>query len=705
MKKYSLRFLIALNDLLFVVLPFIVIFFLFQANTRDSSMRSGIALTAIIVLAVLAVVAIATRNFLLGGLLKGLKRITVNLGKVEQGNLNEIKVEGNINELTLLTSIISKILKEFNSVISEIHSSTFEVTHMIRAVSETFKESAKNSHDISKTTEALAEGSIHQAEDSELCYKMSTDLVEQVEIVSKSTDLMAAKAELVKNMTDFGKKSVLELLDKSKLSETNITEINKSIDGLNSMASDITKITEIITAIANQTNLLSLNAAIEAARAGEAGKGFAVVAEEIKKLAEKSLMSAQNIVKTIANVQKQVTNSAEKTNTITQTIMYQVEAVQKTNEAFNGIAKASEEFFFQLSAVRKGIDQLDSFKSNLTHSIENISAVAAETAASSQEITSLMYSQNNSSDVLLEMSTNLETLVAGMDNKLNKYSFSKIEKNKKKFAIIPVVNIPFFADTFKGADEIGSKLGADIMHMPPERWGAKFQVARIDECIQNGINGIAIGPIDAPEVREAVKKAISKGIKVVTFDNNLSDCGISEFIGTDNFAAGASIGESTSKCLNRKGKIILSSVSGTNENMVARINGFKKVIANNPDIKIVDILTEGEVAKRTDTIKESIKKNPDANCLVYLDYNGAAAVEKLLEEVAFSGKIIGFDMNDEAKRMLKSGKLTAVIIQRPKIWGELAVKRLNNLTMGKEVPAFEDAGTFEINTKNFSVHN
>jgi methyl-accepting chemotaxis protein len=62
-------------------------------------------------------------------------------------------------------------------------------------------------------------------------------------------------------------------------------------------------------------------------------------------------------------------------------------------------------------------------------------------------------------------------------------------------------------------------------------------------------------------------------------------------------------------------------------------------------------------------------------------------------------------MNDEAKRMLKSGKLTAVIIQRPKIWGELAIKRLNNLTMGKEVPAFEDAGTFEINMKNFSVHN
>jgi methyl-accepting chemotaxis protein len=230
MRKYSLRFLIALTDLLFVVLPLIVIFFLFQANTRDSSMRSAIALTAIIVLAVLTVVAIATRNFLLGGLLKGLKTITSNLEMVEQGNLNEIKVQGNINELTVLTSIISKILKEFDSVISEVHSSTFEVTHIISAVSETFKESAKNSHDISKTTEALAEGATHQAEDSELCYKMSTDLVEQVEIVSKSTDLMAAKAELVKNMTDFGKKSVLELLDKSKLSETTITEINNSID-------------------------------------------------------------------------------------------------------------------------------------------------------------------------------------------------------------------------------------------------------------------------------------------------------------------------------------------------------------------------------------------------------------------------------------------------------------------------------------------
>lgn len=704
MKKHSLRFIITLTNLLLVVLPDSIIFFFLLSKVRSSSLKPGIGVTAALVLVILAILSIVIQIFLLGNFLKGLKSISNKLGQIEHGNLNVVTEESNIGELNELSSKISKIVKGFEALLSDINSSNSDVKHMLRTVSETFNESAKNSQDISNTTDALAEGAMSQAEDSELCYKISTNLVEQVEIVSDSADLMSTKAELVKKMTDSGKESMSELLEKSKISEINIIEINKSIDGLSSMAGDITKITEIISAIANQTNLLSLNAAIEAARAGEAGKGFAVVAEEIKRLAEKSLLSTQEIIKTIANVQKQVNVTAEKTNTITQSIMYQVEAVQKTNEAFSGIAKASEELFLQLNAVRTGISQLDSVKSNLSASIENISAVAAETAASSEEITSLMYSQNNSSDVLLEMSANLESLVAGVENKLNKYMFSKLEKNKKRFAVITVLDIPFFADTFKGADEIGNKLGVEIIHMIPKEWGPDLQAGLIEECIKMNIDGIALGPIESPEVKEAVKKATSNGIKVVTFDNNLSGCGVSEFIGTNNFNAGVSIGESTAKYLNRKGNVIVTAVSGTYENITERIKGFKKAIADYPDIKINDILTDGQVSTRTALIKASLNKYPDTDCIVYLDYQGAAAVERLIEEVKFNGKIIGFDMNDEAIRMLRSGKLSAVIIQRPKIWGEFAVKRLNNLVMGKEVPAFEDAGTFEINAKNFSIY-
>lgn len=558
---------------------------------------------------------------------------------------------------------------------------------------------------IARTTESVANGASKQAEDSELCYQLSMELVGQVETVSESSKLMSAKAELVGDMTGSGMESITDLLDKSKLSVMNITEINNSIDGLSAMTQDIGKITEIIRNIASQTNLLSLNATIEAARAGEAGKGFAVVADEIKKLANKSLISAQSIANTVESAMKQVNSTTERINSVTQAIMYQMDAVHKTNDAFSGIAQASGELFQQLNDVREGISQLDSFKSNLITSIENISAVASETAASSQEITSLMYSQNNSAGALAEMSENLISMVAGIEERLSKYNFNKEAKKRKNFAVIVVQNLDFFEDVFKGAEAMGLKLGANIFRKYPVNWGPNYQSALIEECIEQGVDGIALGPIDAPEVREAVKKALSKNIKVIAYDNNLPDSGIHEFIGTDNFMAGYSIGKACVKYSNGKGNVLISVPTIANDNFIARINGFKKAIADSPDIRIIQIEgTAGHVPLRAEAITELLKEYPYIDCIVYMDYQGAEMMEEVIQQTSFGGKIIGFDKTDRAIKMLKQGVLTSIIVQRPNIWGELAIKRLNDLTLGKEVPAFEDAGTFEINQRNVSLY-
>ncbi len=695
MKKLTLRFLINAVLVVLVIIPaFIMLIF-----------SKGTSVTPqILILIVLCILAGAAINLIISIFHKCLSNLSGTLKKVQNGDLTVNADEKCMKELKGLSDISGNITKGFNDLISEVYSSFVEVRHMINTVSDTFEESAKNSQDISKSTKAVTEGAIKQAEDTEACYKLTTELVGQVGTVSESTELMSARAEIVKEMTDSGKKSIGELLDKSKLTETNIAEINKSIEGLYVMARDISKITELITAIASQTNLLSLNATIEAAKAGEAGKGFAVVAGEIKKLAQKSLDAAMGIVKTVKNVQVQVDSTTEKINAVTQAILYQIDAVHKTNDAFSGIESASEELFSQLNTVKNGMLQLESFKTSLAGSIENISAVAAETAASSQEIMSLMYSQSNSADVLMEMSSNLKNIVDGIDEKLSRYEFTKMHKVKKTFAIVVPQEMDFFNDTFKGADEIGSKLDVDVIHVIPATWDRLLQANLIEECTQKKVEGIAINPISAPEVTEAIKKAVSNGINVVTFDNDLPNCGVSEFIGTDNFAAGIHIGESTVKCLNGKGRVYISITTSNTENMIARLNGFRKVIEKYPDIVIVGMESDnGDVPPRVEAVKQALQKDPQIDCIVYFDYFGAEIMENVLQMVPYRGKIVGFDKNDAGIRLLKADKLQSMIIQRPKIWGELAIKRLNDLSLGKTVPAFEDAGTFEINKKNVNM--
>lgn len=702
MKKLSLRFLVGITGLLLIVLPVGVTFILFL---NDRSFPGPLFRTVLTVTFILSIFAVVIQNLTVGGFAKRLKMIVEKLRRFEQGTSFIQSGKSLLSELNELSEAARNVVENFYETISGVYSSNEEVKRLMNAVSETFKESEKSAEVISESTGAVSEGATRQAEDSELCYKMSAEMVEQVEHVEESVELMSTKAELVKDMTDSGKSSISELLDKSMLTERYIAEINESIEDLSSMALDITKITELITTIAKQTNLLSLNASIEAARAGEAGKGFSVVADEIKKLAEKSLDSAHNIEKTITNVQIKVDSATERINSITQAVLHQVGAVQKTNEAFSNIAETSEELFSQLNNVKMGIHRLDGFKSSLAASIENISTVAAQTAATSQEITSLMYSQKNSADVMVDLTVDLEKLVDDIDSNLKKYVFDRKETAKRTFAVITVLDIPFFEGTFKGAEKIGKKLGVDIIRMAPERWSPDKQVQYIEECIQKGVEGIALGPIDAPQVKEAVRRAIDEGIKVVTFDNELSDCGISEFIGTDNFSAGVNIGESAAKCINGKGKIILSVTSDQNKNMKERIRGFEKVIGKYPEIQIADIETNNSaIDQRVEFLAQKLKENSNINCIVYLDYQGGEVLEKLTGQMEIDARVVGFDKNDEALRLMKSGKLDSVIVQRPDIWGELSVRRLNDLVMEREVPAFEDAGTFEINRRNMSMY-
>lgn len=700
MKKLSLRKIVNLPQFILVILPITVALILLPANVPVPASFTLLAGTL-----AASVITIILQNIFLGKYTRGIKKMVEDLKQIERGDLLANIETSSIGELQELSYGVEHLAKEFSTLVSQVYASYDDIKHMMHIMTENFKESSNNSRNIAKTSENVAKGASKQAEDSELCYQMSMELVGQVETVSESSKLMSAKAELVGSMTGSGRESITELLDKSKLSEMNIAEINKSIDGLSAMTQDIGKITEIIRNIASQTNLLSLNASIEAARAGAAGKGFAVVADEIKKLADKSLSSAQNIAKTVESAMEQVNSTTGRINSITQAIMDQMNAVHKTNAAFSGIAQASGELLRQLNDVRKGISQLDNFKSNLISSIENISVVASETAASSQEITSLMYSQNNAAMALAEMSENLEAMAAGIEEKLSKYQFNKEAKKRKSFAVIVVQDLAFFDDVFIGAEEMGMKLGANILRKSPINWGPDYQSALIEECIEQGVDGIAIGPIDAPKVRESVKKALNKGIKVIAFDNNLPDSGISEFIGTDNFMAGNNIGKACVKYLNGKGNVLISVPTIANDNFIARINGFKKAIEAHPEIQIVQIEgTAGGVPERSDALTELLSEYPNIDCIVYMDYQGAEIMEQVIQRTSYRGKIIGFDKTDGAIKMLKSGTLTSIIVQRPKIWGELAVKRLNDLTLGKEVPAFEDAGTFEINQRNVTLY-
>jgi len=599
---------------------------------------------------------------------------------------------------------LNEFLQYLDNVLSKVGQSTEEVKHLVDTVKANSKEASDAANQIAASAELVSKGAMEQARDAEESTKITAELVNKFAEVATSADLMTKKADVTKEMSEFGKANINDLLDKSKLTELNMEDINSKIKELNKMAENIGQITATMAQIASQTNLLSLNASIEAARAGEAGKGFAVVADQIKKLAQQSTVSSEEIKKIVIGIQNQINITTETIMSTSETIRMQTESVHKTRDAFNGISEAIDALFSQLLDVKDGISILDRYKQKLYDSIANISSVAEETVASTQEIASLMFSQINSSEILVQLSESFDSLIRNLDELINRFNYTKIRSEKRSFAIIPCIDIAFFKDTREGAEDAAAKLGVDLIWRAPEKYDSKIQAQLIDEVVEMGVSGIGIGPNDGPEVRESLKRALDKGIKIVCFDTDIPDIGRDGFIGTDNYKAGMTFGELVVKKLNQKGRIIGTQSKKQTLNQKERLAGFMEVIKKYPDIELVGIYEteESDGKSRWQAVKKFIQQTPDFDCFICMDSMGSYIAGKIKEELGITPVCVVFDKTEYSEKPLRDG-YTTVLAQRPRLWGELCIRRLNELCNGKTIKEREDTGTYEINKSNMKV--
>ena len=192
-------------------------------------------------------------------------------------------------------------------------------------------------------------------------------------------------------------------------STTQITEsIIETIENLADKSKSIATIIEAINEIAEQTNLLSLNASIEAARAGEAGKGFAVVAQEIRKLADESIRSAEEIAQIVQEIEgntKEATDVARKAENI---VGDQQKAVALTTESFDSIGKQVSGLLEALEIINKNVISMEEDRNTTLSSISAITAISAQTAAGASNVNDTVKKQSVSIEELDQAADVLE---------------------------------------------------------------------------------------------------------------------------------------------------------------------------------------------------------------------------------------------------------------------------------------------------------
>ncbi len=215
------------------------------------------------------------------------------------------------------------------------------------------------------------------------------------------------------------------------------------------------------------------------------------------------------------------------------------------------------------------------------------------------------------------------------------------------------------------------------------------QLADVEDFITKGVDVIIISPVDSKGVRSAITKAQKAGIKVITVDVPANNIDVTSFVGTDNFAGGEKAGELMATSIGDKGNVAVIEYP-TVQSVVDRVEGFKKAIANHPDIKIVSIqpgITRSEALAAAQNI---LQANPDIVGIFGFGDDAALAAASAVKAAKLEKqvKVIGFDGMDEARNAVKNDPImVGVIAQYPDEMGKVAVETAVKVIKGEAVPA------------------
>lgn len=323
---------------------------------------------------VIYVIAIFLLNFIFDKIIKRINLVTNDLKIIAEG-------EG---DLTKVIEVEAKdetgiLAKYFNMFILKLREIIQTVKYNVNTVAASTSQLAATSEELSRTAadesaqlssvasavaelESTAQGILNSIRESDLLSKNTLD------VTAEGKDMLN---KLIKEMESLNKK---------------MTNLNDTIVAFISTSNDIGGILATINDIADQTNLLALNAAIEAARAGEHGRGFAVVADEVRKLAEKTQHSTKEIEVMIRNLQKEAKGSEENMSEFRSTVDNVLIAIESTNKKFDDILQLVKEVANKNSIIGNSTEEQFKANEDISRSIQTISSGFEESTRAIQNV-------------------------------------------------------------------------------------------------------------------------------------------------------------------------------------------------------------------------------------------------------------------------------------------------------------------------------
>lgn len=376
---------------------------------------------SISIIAVFLVLSVLFGLYISRTIANPIKKLKSLMEKGENGDFSGRADYASKDEVGSLSASFNSMADGIKELVETIGETSQALASSSEELSASSEESSKASEHISETIQELASSSEDQMRLMASSSEGISNVTANTEKISGNAEKVAQTASSTAEASKEGLQNIEEVTAQMNSINTNVGNLAMSIDTLEGRIKEIGEITKAITDISSQTNLLALNAAIEAARAGEQGKGFAVVADEVRKLAEQSAQSAEQITSLIGQIQVDTRVTIQSMSSAKKEVDLGLNIVQNAGESFGKIEVSVLDLVSLFEEVFTSLKELKDNTDVINVSVMEVNTMAGEAAANTENVSAATEEQVASMEEIAASSSSLANLAESLQELIRKF--------------------------------------------------------------------------------------------------------------------------------------------------------------------------------------------------------------------------------------------------------------------------------------------